>query len=117
MGSLVTVSLVLNVVVLIPVCVGLLRNASWVEGAFGPRQPGRQILLAVYLSILALSALLLVHPLHDVALGLLLAQVIYKVLSPFTGGTWRNPVVLSNLGIAAVHAATVASLWGGSLRA
>jgi hypothetical protein len=110
--SLLTVSLVLNVVVLMPVCFGLVRNAAWVETAFGPKQPGRQILLSVYLSILVLSAGLLIHPLPDAALGLLLAQIIYKVISPITVGTLRNPVVLSNLGIAGVHAVTVASLGG-----
>jgi hypothetical protein len=111
MPALLALSLALNVVVLVPVCIGLMLNTTWVDHAFGPRQPARQILLAVYLSILLLSLLLLLHPRPDAALGLLAAQVIYKVISPWSVGTWRNPVVLSNLGIAAVHAVTIASLW------
>jgi hypothetical protein len=111
MPALLAISLALNVVVLVPVCIGLIRNATWVDHALGPRQPARQILLAVYLSILLLSLLLLLQPRPDAAFGLLAAQVIYKVISPWSVGTWRNPVVLSNLAIAAVHAVTIASLW------
>ena len=34
-----------------------------------------------------------------------------KVTTPFTVGTLRNPVVLSNLLIAAVHTVTVGLIW------
>jgi hypothetical protein len=44
--------------------------------------------------------------------ALLGVQVIYKLTTPFTVGTWRNPVVLSNLAIAAVHTATLTMLTG-----
>ena len=39
--------------------------------------------------------------------ALLLVQVIYKVTTPLTVGTLRNPVVASNLCIAAFHAVTL----------
>lgn len=47
------------------------------------------------------------------AAGLLLAQVVYKVLSPLTVGTLKHPVVLSNIAIAALHAVTLVSLLRG----
>ena len=105
-----TVSLLLNVLVLIPVCLGLLRDGERMGTVLGPRQDGRQILLAIYLAILALSVLLLLRPDPAMAGGLLLVQVIYKLLSPLTVGKLRHPVVLSNLGIAGVHALTLWSL-------
>ena len=106
-----TVSLLLNVLVLIPVCLGLLRDSERMSVVLGPRQDGRQILLAIYLAILALSVLLLLRPDPALAAGLLLVQVIYKLLSPLTVGKLRHPVVLSNLGIAGVHTLTLLSLW------
>ena len=38
-------------------------------------------------------------------------QVIYKLTTPFTVGSFRNPVVISNLVIATVHAVTLASMF------
>ena len=99
-------SLAINVVVLVPICIGLLREAKWSVDVFGKRSPGRQILLAIYASILILSAGLFVVRDERMALGLLLAQIVYKVLTPFTVGTLRHPVVLSNLAIAAFHSVT-----------
>ena len=66
-----TFSLALNLVVLFPVCTGLLMR--------GPRMA-------------------------SVLLGL---QVVYKVTTPFTVGTLKNPVVISNLVIAATHLVTL----------
>ena len=36
-------------------------------------------------------------------------EVLYKVTTPLSVGTLRNPVVLTNLGVAAFHIATLAS--------
>ncbi len=99
-----TLSLVLNVLVLVPVCAGLLRDGERMRAVFGPRTQARGILLSIYLAILVGSIVLLVRgdaKLVPVLLGL---QIFYKVTTPFTVGTVRNPVVLSNLGIAAFHA-------------
>jgi hypothetical protein len=50
--------------------------------------------------------------------ALLSVQIIYKVLTPFTVGTFKNPVVVSNLLIAALHAWTLRILVGsGALTA
>jgi hypothetical protein len=102
-----TTSLLVNVFVLVPVTGVLLLNRRPAVETWGERQPGRQILLAVYLSILALSIALLIIGEPRMAAGLLLAQIVYKVLTPFTVGSLRHPVVISNLAIAALHAVTV----------
>lgn len=107
MSAMIAVSLALNIAVLIPVCLGILRDAAWANAAYGPPSPARGILLSIYLAILAVSALLLARPLSQAVAALLLVQIVYKVTTPFTVGTLRNPVVVSNLAIAAVHVVTV----------
>ena len=114
-----SVSLVLNVVVLIPVCAGLLRDAPWAVAAYGARSPARGILLSVYLSILIVSAgLMLAEILQPtsltkaMSLALLVVQIVYKVTTPVSVGTLRNPVVISNLLIAGVHLVTSVLVWG-----
>ena len=42
---------------------------------------------------------------------LLLVQVIYKFTTPFTVGSYTNPVVLSNLAIATLHLVTLVSIY------
>jgi hypothetical protein len=108
MPTMITLSLLLNIAVLVPVTGSILANAGWVEAAYGPPSPARGILLAVYLAILAGSAALLWKPVPAMVAALLLVQIVYKLMTPFTVGTLANPVVLSNLAIAAFHAVTVA---------
>ena len=50
-------------------------------------------------------------PVLAAAATLLALQVLYKLLSPVTTGLPVNPVVLSNLAIAAFHSATLVTLW------
>ncbi len=109
MPTMTTLSLSLNIAVLIPVCLGLLLGARWTQDAFGDRTPARGIVLSVYGSILVVSAVLLVRGQAADAMPLLWTQVIYKFTTPLSVGTLRNPVVLSNLGIAAFHLATLAT--------
>lgn len=109
-------SLLLNIAVLIPVTGGLLVDsfgggAEWVRECYGPDSSGRRILLAVYLSIGIVSAGLLVWRLPLAIAALLAVQIVYKVLTPLTVGSFENPVVISNLLIAAFHAATLAMCW------
>ena len=100
MDLMITLSLLLNIAVLVPVCGGLLTNAKWAVDVYGDATPARGILLSVYIAIGSISLLLLV--LHDPkpTAALLLVQVIYKVLTPLTVGRLTNPVVISNLCIA-----------------
>ena len=113
------VSLLLNMVVLVPVVGSLLARAGWITRAWGERTPARDILLAIYVAILVVSVALLVAVavsgpslvLESAAVALFAVQIVYKVLTAVTvTDALRNPVVLSNLGIAVVHAITVATI-------
>lgn len=102
------VSLALNVLALVAVSGALIIDADRIVDVYGPATPGRAILLSVYLTILLVSALLLWRPDDKMIVTLLLVQVIYKITTPFTVGTLANPVVISNLAIASLHAAAIA---------
>lgn len=108
---MITLSLVLNIAVLAPVCVGLISDAQWAREAYGDGNAARGILLSIYFAIGVLSAMLLwIGDVRMVA-ALLLVQVIYKLTTPLTVGTFQNPVVVSNLLIAAFHAFSVLLIW------
>lgn len=107
MRTMIRLSLFLNIAVLIPVCMGLLADASWVAHGFGAATAARGILLSVYGAILVVSTMLLFRPEAMLVAPLLLVQVIYKLTTPFTVGSFENPVVISNVLIAAVHLATL----------
>ena len=100
-------SLILNILVLIPVCTSLLLKFSWVNDSLGIESPARGILLSIYLSILICSALLLFKFDPKFVMALLLVQVVYKVLSPIMVGTLTNPVIISNLFIALFHSYSI----------
>ncbi len=100
-------SLALNVFVLVPVTYGIVSKADWIIDAYGPETAARGILLAVYCAILVGSLGLMVKPVPTMVAALLVVQVIYKLLTPFTVGTMGNPVVQSNLWIAAFHCVTL----------
>jgi hypothetical protein len=101
------ISLITNVVVLIPVCLSLLLDAPWVPNGWGEFSPARGILLSIYGAILLVSLGLLWRAEPVAVAALLLVQVIYKITTPFTVGSFDNPVVISNLVVAALHALTL----------
>jgi hypothetical protein len=107
MRTLIYTSLGLNIFVLVPVCFGLFNKADWTLSAYGPDSAARAILLSVYLAILVASVGLLFKPIPSMVAALLFIQVIYKFTTPFTTGTFSNPVVMSNLAIAAFHCVTL----------
>ncbi|MBF2098509.1 MAG: hypothetical protein IGQ88_09055 [Gloeomargaritaceae cyanobacterium C42_A2020_066] len=107
MRLMITLSMVLNLVVLGPVCFGLFSSAPWVNTSYGDATVARGILLSIYLAIGVVSALLLVRREPQQVAVLLLIQVVYKLTTPLTVGTLDNPVVLSNLAIAAFHTVTL----------
>jgi hypothetical protein len=111
MRVMITLSLLLNIAVLVPVCTGLITNANWALASYGEATAARGILLSVYLAIGLVSALLLVIRDPKLVAALLLVQVVYKLTTPMTVGTIANPIVASNLGIAAFHAVTLALIW------
>jgi hypothetical protein len=112
--ALITASLALNIIVLVPVCSGLLSNASWTAETYGPESAARGILLAVYGAILLCSAGLLLKPLPLMVAALLIVQIVYKLMTPLTVGGFTNPVVISNIAIAAFHSVTLWTIWRGS---
>ena len=93
-------SLILNILVLIPVCSGVLLKANWVVESFGIETPARGILLSIYLAILIFSAVLLFKFDPKMVMALLSVQIIYKLISPIMVGTLTNPVIISNIFIA-----------------
>lgn len=100
-------SLFLNILVLIPVCSGILLNANWAVDSYGIETPARGILLSIYLAILIVSAILFFKFDAKMVMALLVVQIVYKVFSPILVGTLTNPVIISNLFIAAFHAVSV----------
>jgi hypothetical protein len=111
MKTMIALSLLLNIAVLIPVCIGLMTHAKWTRACYGETTPARGILLSVYLSILVASVLFLVFRNPAAVAALLLVQIIYKLVSPIAAGGFRNPVVFSNLGIALFHTITLWTIW------
>ena len=115
MNVMITISLVINIVVLVPICFGMFTDAKWVQEAYGAKSPSRGILLSIYLAIMLASAWLLFGMDVKFVAALLLIQILYKVTTPFTVGTLMNPVVVSNLMIAIFHTATVYTIWDAGL--
>lgn len=107
MRMMITLSLLLNIVVLVPVCYGLITDAAWAQESYGQSSAARGILLSVYVAILLVSLGLLFRGDLKFVAALILVQIIYKVTTPLTVGTFHNPVVISNLLIAAFHAVTL----------
>lgn len=105
-----TGSLLLNILVLVPVCLVMLIGGERAARVYGSATPARGILLALYLTILVASVTLLWLDRPDALAALLAMQVLYKGITPFTVGTWRQPVVISNLLIAAFHAVTLSTM-------
>jgi hypothetical protein len=108
MRVMILLSLLINVAVLIPVSAGLMVDAPWAAAAYGDPSPARGILLSIYAAILAVSAWLLIERNAMLVAPLLLVQVVYKLTTPITVGSLTNPVVISNLLVAAVHLVTLA---------
>lgn len=111
MNMMITASLLINIAVLIPVCTGLFTNAAWASEAYGIGTPARGILLSVYMAILILSVALLVLRDPKLVAALLAVQIVYKLLTPMILGGFGNPVVVSNVIIAAFHSVTLFVIW------
>ena len=112
MKKMILASLLTNVAVLIPVCAGLLADASWAADVYGGATAARGILLSVYGAILVVSMGLLFNREPMMVAPLLLVQVLYKFTTPFTVGSFANPVVISNIAIAALHLTTLWLIFG-----
>ena len=104
-------SLGLNILVLIPIVVLMAINSPFVDEAWGEFNAARGILMSIYLSILVVSVFLVFRPVPSFVAALLIVQVVYKLTTPFTVGTFLNPVVISNLAISVLHIATLATIF------
>ena len=111
MRTMMLLSLMINLAVLVPVCAGLITDATWARASYGEASHARSILLSVYLAIGIVSVVLLFWRDPKLVAALLLVQVIYKLTTPLTVGTFAHPVVVSNVVIAAFHAVTLALIW------
>ncbi|MEL7061929.1 MAG: hypothetical protein AAGN46_18020, partial [Acidobacteriota bacterium] len=68
-------SLLLNIIVLLPVCFGLVTGAGWADAVYGSQTPARGILLAVYAVLGLASCALLAFPEPRLVAFLLMLQV------------------------------------------
>ncbi len=107
MLRMIRVSLSVNIAVLIPVCTVLILNIRPLVDVWGPATPARGILLSMYLSILFLSVGLWLRRNPMLVAPLIAMQICYKLTTPITVGSLTNPVVISNIAIAVVHALTL----------
>lgn len=111
METLIYFSLTVNVLVLTPILILMGRNSPRVVWAWGDFTPARGILMSVYFAIFVASVLLLTKPVPAFVFVVLLMQVVYKVTTPFTVRSMKNPIVLSNLAISLLHVATLVSIF------
>lgn len=102
-----SLSLLLNIVILIPICYLMITNNFRMVKTLGEFNPARGILLAMYTSILIASVYLLFAPDKKYIIALLSIQIVYKLLTPFTVKTIKHPFVISNILIALFHVLTI----------
>ena len=107
MLRMIRVSLSVNIAVLIPVCTVLILNIRPFVDVWGPATPARGILLSMYLSILFISIGLWLRRNPMLVAPLLAMQICYKLITPITVVSLTNPVVISNIAIAILHALTL----------
>ncbi len=111
MKILVYTCLAVNILVLTTIFVLMAMKSPLVDDSWGPFTEARGILMSIYLSILVVSVLLLFFPVPAFLFALFSVQVIYKITTPFTVGSFSNPVVISNLFIAAFYTVTLISIF------
>lgn len=111
MNTLIYLSLAVNILVLVPIVILMSIKAKIVDETWGAMSPARGILFSIYFSILFASIGLVFLPVPAFVAALLSVQVIYKVTTPFTVGSFKHPVVISNLVISVVHVATLVSIF------
>ncbi len=111
MKTLIRVSLAVNILVLVPIVFGMAIGSPIIDRAWDEFTASRGILASIYFTLLVLSGILIIKTIPVFVVPLLATQVIYKITTPFTVGTIMNPVVISNLGIAALHLVTLWAIY------
>jgi len=113
---LLTLSHLVNVVVVTVIPILILRDTVAMRAVYGPDSPARRILACIYATIAFASAVALVAQATGyiawsitIASVLFPMQIVYKLMTwPAVG--WGNPVVRSNVAIALLHGVTLAAL-------
>lgn len=82
---------------------------SRIDLVYGENTNARRILACVYLSISLLSVIALFSQsvLDKVSIPLFAMQIIYKILTLFSVGTIKHPVVAANIAISLLHAVSI----------
>jgi len=106
MKKLIRTSLLINIVVLMPIVLGMFLEFPFIDRAWGTLTASRGILTALYFALLVASIALLARPVVVFVVPVLALQVVYKLTTLFTVGLF-NPIVISNLVIAVVHLITL----------
>lgn len=116
-----SLALVMNVVILVPLVATLAAVAAGMDAAFGPITDARQISACIYAAICVVSAaLLLLHMTEHVwaapmTVALFAVQITYKLGTVFAVGL-AGPIVFTNLAVVAVQTVALAELaWRGGL--
>jgi hypothetical protein len=107
MEKMIKVSLIINILVLIPVCLGILTGQERIQDSLGIAQPSLFILVSIYTTILLGSIYLFFRPNLHFIFSLLSMQICYKFLTPIMLGTLNNPVIISNIVIAIIHSVSI----------
>lgn len=109
--TLITLSHAANVLILVPIVLGLIVGVDRLDWVFGPDSTARQILTCLYATILVASggALWMGPAAWSVPLAWALfgAQIFYKTLSLLVIRDKRVPVYWFNLAVAVLHAYTL----------
>ncbi len=110
------ISLLVNALIVFPVSIGMLTDQPGMDAVFGAKSDARTILESVYLAIGLISVAGLVAiglgqsaQIIPMAAGLLILQIVYKLITVTTVGI-SSPVVLTNLAVVAVHTVTLVTL-------
>jgi hypothetical protein len=113
---LLTLSHLVNVIVVTVIPVLIARDVPAMTACYGADSAARRILACLYATIAMASAVALIGQASgNTTLSIAIAgvlfpmQITYKLMTiPAVG--WRNPVVKSNLAIALLHTATLATI-------
>ena len=110
---MVLLSHLINVFVLVPVCLGLIRSPESMNLTFGEDTTARQILTCMYLTIVVISGFSLLFSSMMIMVGLILFpfQIIYKTLNLFLIKDKQVGVYGFNLFVAIFHTATMIVLY------
>lgn len=108
---LIYISLIINILVAGFWGVVLFRNTlpNISKNVFGLDSQGLRILSSIYITIALFSAVAIFSTEYrfNILIILLPLQIVYKLISPFAVGTFKNPVVISNIIIAFIHSLTL----------